>query len=57
MYTVSENGHMSAGALGGQKMASDSLRLKLQVVSSHLIWVMGTELRTFGRAVCAALNY
>jgi hypothetical protein len=35
---------MSAGALGGQKRASDSLELELQLVMSLLAWMLGTEL-------------
>lgn len=33
------------GYNGGQKRASDILKLELQVVVSQLIWMLGTELR------------
>lgn len=32
------------GTHEGQKKASDSMRMELKVVMSHLIWVLGTEL-------------
>jgi hypothetical protein len=31
------------GAHRGQKRALDTLNLKLQVIVSHLLWVLGTE--------------
>lgn len=37
--------HISAGVLGGQKMALDLLELELKAVVSHLIWVLGIEPR------------
>lgn len=40
--------HMSAAALGDQKMASDS-----QVVVIHPAWVLGVKLRSSGRAADA----
>lgn len=42
---------MSAVALLVQKRALDSLDLMLQVVVSHLLWVLGVELRSSARAV------
>ena len=42
--------HVSAGDQGGQKRESDYLVLYLQAVVSYLIWVLGTELRSPGRA-------
>ena len=36
--------HMSAGTCGDQKRASGHLELELQVVLSHLTWVLGNEL-------------
>jgi len=38
------------GAHKGQKRASDLLELELQVVVGCLMWVLGTELRSFARA-------
>lgn len=43
------------GAYRGQKRVSDPLELELQEVVSHLIWMLGIELRSYGRAV-SALN-
>ena len=40
-------------AHGGQKRAPDTLELKLQAVESCLLWVLGTELRSCGRAASA----
>lgn len=35
---------VSAGTHRGQKGALDPLELELQVVRSHLMWVLGTKL-------------
>ena len=53
---VSVQGHVraNAGARSGQQRASAHLKLELVVVSS-LIWVLGTELESPGRA-SSALN-
>jgi hypothetical protein len=45
-----------ADAFGGQRRISYSLQLEFQVVVSWLIWVLGTELRSFAKAV-RAFNY
>jgi hypothetical protein len=41
------------GTHGDQKRALDVLKLELQVLMSHLIQVLGTELRSSGRAANA----
>lgn len=41
--------HMSAVARSGQKRASEFLELGLQMIASHLTWVLVTELRSFVR--------
>lgn len=44
--------HMNAGSLGGQKRASDTLNLKLQVVVvSQQSWVTNTKPKSSSRAV------
>lgn len=43
--------YVSAGNCSGQKRASDPLGWKLQLVVSHLIWVLETKLRSSSRAV------
>lgn len=40
----------------GQKMTTDPLKLELQVVSSHPIQALGTQLQSSWKAVCA-LNH
>lgn len=41
----------AVGTLGGQKRVSHSLELaKIQAVASHLMWILGRELRSSGRA-------
>lgn len=42
--------HMSANTLGRQKSISDPLELELDVVVSHLMWMLGAELRPSARA-------
>lgn len=41
--------HVSAGALGGQRMASDSLELELQATVGTAMWLLGVEPRSLGR--------
>ena len=41
--------HLSAGAFRGQSMRF-SPELELQVVVSHLMWMLGTKLRSSGKA-------
>ena len=40
-------------ALGGQKRVLDILELQLQVVVSHLMWVLETKLRSSTRTINA----
>ena len=47
--------HMCVDVDGGQWRAVDALELELQEFVSHPLWVLGTRLRTSGRAV-SALN-
>lgn len=47
--------YMSTGAYRGRKRKSDFLGLPLQVIVSHLMWVLGTKLKFSGRAA-GALN-
>lgn len=47
---------MHTGPCGGQKKALGPLKLESQVVESHQTWVLGTYLKSSGRAV-HALNY
>lgn len=42
--------YVSAGNYRGQR-ALNPLKLDLQVVVSHLIWVLGTEFRLFARVM------
>lgn len=35
--------------------AVDSLKVELQAVESHLMWVLGTKLRSIRRAKCSHL--
>jgi hypothetical protein len=42
---------VSVGGHGGQKRVLNPLKLELQVAISHLIWVLGTDLRSFMRKV------
>jgi hypothetical protein len=42
--------HVSAGTSGGQRRALDPLELPLQEVVRCLMCMLGTELRTSGRA-------
>lgn len=44
---------MSSGACGGQKGALDPLKPELQVVVSHLTWVLSIKLGSSGRAASA----
>lgn len=44
--------HMCVDASGDQKRVSDFLGLELQVIVSHLAWVLGTELESSGRTTC-----
>lgn len=44
--------HMSAGEHRCKKRALDPSHMWLQEVVNHQIWVLGTILRSFGRAVC-----
>jgi hypothetical protein len=44
---------ISAGAHESQKKTSDPMKLALQVVVSHLAWVMGTEPRPSGSTILA----
>jgi hypothetical protein len=41
--------HVCAGTHGGQKETLDPLQLQLQVTGSHLIKVLGIELRSSAR--------
>ena len=41
---------MCAGALGGQKRASELLEVELVMVVSCLMWVLGTKLKSSTRA-------
>lgn len=41
--------HVGSDAYGGQR-ALDLLELEIQVVVSHSTWVLGSELRSSGRA-------
>lgn len=45
--------HRNTGTVGGQKRASDPLELKLWAVVSCPALVLGTELRSSAKAVCA----
>lgn len=45
--------YMGAGACGGRKRMLYCLELESQVVVSCQMWVMGTDLEPFGRAVSA----
>lgn len=45
-------GYVNAGNCSSQKRVSDPLGWKLQLVVSHLIWVLETKLRSSPRAVC-----
>lgn len=40
--------HMNKGTLGSPKL--DPQELQLQIVVSHLTWILGTELRSSERA-------
>jgi hypothetical protein len=48
--------HLCVATSEVQKRSSDPLEIELQVVVSHLTWVLGTELRSSGRTVCS-FNY
>lgn len=48
--------YMCVDAKGGPKKVLDPLELDLQVVMSHLKWVLGTKLRSFERDA-STLNY
>lgn len=54
MYILKVYMHVSDSVVRGQKRVLDSLELVLQVVVSHLMWVLGIKLRSSARA---ALNY
>jgi len=43
--------HVCKGAHRGQKMVSDPRELELQVVVNHSVFVLGTKLRIFGKAL------
>lgn len=45
--------HVSAAALGDQKMAPDSLELELEVVVIYPAWALGVKLRSFCRTAGA----
>lgn len=45
--------HVSTGALTVRKRPLALLELELQAIENHLSWVLGTELRSFARAICA----
>lgn len=54
MYvSVCRNMHVSADIHKGQKRALYPLGLELQLVLSHLMWVLGTKSRSSVRAVSA----
>jgi hypothetical protein len=42
--------HVCLGAHGVQKRASDPLDVELQVVVSHPVWMLGSELRSPAQA-------
>lgn len=44
--------HMTTGKHKVKKRAQDHMDMELQEVVNHLIWVLRTILRSFGRAVC-----
>lgn len=44
---------MCAGECGFQKHAEDALELELQAIVSYLAWLLGTELGSSAKAVCA----
>lgn len=48
---------MHAGACGGQKRSLDPLELELQMVVSHLMWVLQTEPRSSAEAASAMNNW
>lgn len=52
MYMYLSVCHMCVDASGDQKRVSDFLGLELQVIVSHLAWVLGTELESSGRTAC-----
>ena len=43
--------HMYVVVYGGQKKVLESLELELQVIVSHLMWVLGTKFQSSGRGV------
>ena len=43
--------HVNMGAQRGQKKASDTLKLELQIVVNCVTWVLDTKLKSCGRAV------
>lgn len=43
--------HVCKGAHRGQKMVSDPRELESQVVVNHSVFVLGTKLRIFGKAL------
>lgn len=45
--------HMHTGTRGGQKRALHPQELELPAAVSHPKWVLGTELESFAKAVCA----
>lgn len=47
---------MADGAQGSQKGFQIPLELTLKVIVKHLIWALGTKLRTLGKAN-SAINY
>lgn len=47
---------MCAGAPGDQKRVMNLLELERQVIVSHKMWVLGTELVSLGR-VASSLNH
>lgn len=48
--------HMSAGARASQKGVPDPLGLQLQVITSRLLWMLGSKFQPYKRAV-RALNH
>lgn len=42
--------NMCTSSCGGQEIIIDNLKLKLNIIVSLLIWVLGTKLQSFRRA-------
>lgn len=43
--------HVSVGTQGVQTRILDLLELELYMLASHLVWVLGPELRSLGRTM------